>query len=534
MPGRSFDVAVVGAGAAGCVVAARLSEDGARSVVLLEAGGPPPDDQAADLHDGWKLPRPPDWGFATEPDDDGGVKTLRRGKVLGGTAWLTRFALRGSPADFDEWAALGNPGWAFDDVLPAFLRLENDADFGDRAWHGDRGPIPITRYPMVDRTTAHEAIVEAALAAGFPSVEDHNAPGAVGIGRMPMSSSAGTRATTLDTYLADAGGRPNLVVRPGAEVAEVAISGPSVTGVRLVDGTHVEAGLVVLCAGTYGSPSILMRSGIGPARHLGSVGIAVRVDLPGVGSNLADHPATDLDLGYEGPARATPVLHSAATFRSRRPSCRRGAGSDALARRSRPARHGAAADDRRRAAEAPRQGKRAAPIRRPHGSAPHPPPGRHHRPRRPGAARGGLPAALEVAGGPSVRRLVNAPRPPDPRDRDELLDRVRAELWSAPHVVGTCAMGPSPADGAVVDAVGRVHGVDGLLVADASIMPTVPSGFTHLPTIMIAERLAEPGRRPAGLPEPGRSHGCVIGGALGLSGRARRTMDRAPNKGNRS
>src|SRR6476661_7151204 len=141
MAGTSFDVAVVGAGAAGCVVASRLSEDRARSVVLLEAGGPPPVDQAADLRDGWKLPRPPDWGFATEPDEEGAVKTLRRGKVLGETGWLTRFALRGSPPDFDEWAALGNPGWAFDDVLPAFLRLENDLDLGDRAWHGDRGPI---------------------------------------------------------------------------------------------------------------------------------------------------------------------------------------------------------------------------------------------------------------------------------------------------------------------------------------------------------------------------------------------------------
>ncbi len=491
MAGRSFDVAVVGAGAAGCAVASRLSEDGARSVVLLEAGGPPPNDQAADLHDGWKLPRPPDWGFATEPDGDGAVKTLRRGKVLGGTAWLTRFALRGSPADFDEWAALGNPGWAFDDVLPAFLRLENDADFGDRAWHGDRGPIPITRYGTVDRTTAHEAIVEAALAAGFPSVEDHNAPGAEGIGRMPMSSSSGTRATTLDAYLADAEDRPNLVVRPEAEVAAVAIAGRSVTGVRLVDGTVVEAGLVVLCAGTYGSPSILMRSGIGPARHLQSVGIAVQVDLAGVGSNLADHPATDLDLGYQGPARVTPVLHSAATFRSRA----------------------------RRAHEAPDlmlwltdpDPPDTAPqltigvvLLKPHarGSVrlrsadPTDPP----RIRLPDVTADtidlerlaeGYQRALEVAAGPSVRHFVNAPRCPDPRDHDELLDRVRAELWSAPHVVGTCAMGPSPSDGAVVDAVGRVHGVDGLFVADASIMPTAPSGFTHLVTIMIAERLAE-------------------------------------------
>jgi choline dehydrogenase len=491
MAARSFDVAVVGAGAAGCVVASRLSEGGARSVVLLEAGGRAPDDQVADLHDGWTLPKPPDWGFATEPDEDGAVVALRRGKVLGGTGWLTRFALRGSPADFDEWAALGNPGWAFDDVVPVFRRLEADAEFGDRPWHGDRGPIPITRYPGVPRMEALDAVVAAAVAAGFPLVEDHNAPGAVGVGPMPMSSAAGLRATTLDAYLGDAGPRPNLVIRPDAEVGEVTIAGGAATGVRLIDGTLVEAARVVLCAGTYGSPSILLRSGIGPAGHLREMGVAVQVDLLGVGSNLADHPATDLDLGYEGPGRASPLLHSVATFHSRS----RGAGE---------------APDLMLWLADPEPLDRAPQLTigvvllKPHArgsvrlrSAD---PTAVPRIRLPDVTTDpvdlerlaeGYRRALEVAAASSVRRLVGARGPRAALDHGELLDRVRAELWSAPHVVGTCAMGPSPADGAVVDAVGRVHGVDGLFVADASTMPMAPSGFTHLPTIMIAERLAE-------------------------------------------
>ena len=137
--GESFDVVIVGGGAAGCVVAARLSESGSRSVLLFEAG---PDLRArlpAELRDGWRIPREPDWGYAAEPDARGVVEDLTRGRLLGGTSWMTRFALRGAAADYDEWAALGNPGWGFEDVLPYFMRLEADADFGDRPWHGDHG-----------------------------------------------------------------------------------------------------------------------------------------------------------------------------------------------------------------------------------------------------------------------------------------------------------------------------------------------------------------------------------------------------------
>jgi choline dehydrogenase len=233
-----------------------------------------------------------------------------------------------------------------------------------------------------------------------------------------------------------------------------------------------------------------MRSGIGPADHLRSIGVPVRVDLPGVGANLADHPAYLMDSGYRGPAPSAPLLHSVATFHSST------AATDGppdlmlwiadpdppeeppqfpidillLKPRSRGSVRLRSADP----ADPPR-------IDLPNLREP------ADLERLAEAYR----RAREIAADPAVRRLCTEPPPSKIREPRELLLAVRTGARSVPHVVGTCAMGPSPGDGAVVDAAGRVHGTDGLYVVDASIMPTVPSGFTHLPTIMIAERLSE-------------------------------------------
>src|SRR6266540_1611812 len=168
-----FDVVIVGGGAAGCVVAARLADSGSRSVLLLEA----------------------------EPDPRGVVRNLWRNKLLGGTSWVTRFTPRGSPADYDGWAALGNEGWGFEEVLPYFKRLETAVDFGDEPWHGNRGPMPSTRYLELEYTEVAAAALRAIIAAGFAAIEDHNRPRAVGVGRMPMSTRDGVRVTTADAYL---------------------------------------------------------------------------------------------------------------------------------------------------------------------------------------------------------------------------------------------------------------------------------------------------------------------------------------------
>ena len=171
---------VVGGGAAGSVVARRLAEQGSVSVLVLEAGPALDDDAVRALGDGWRLPTIPDWGYESEPDAAGATNRLRRGRLLGGTSWLTRFAVRGGAADFDAWARAGNDEWAFADVLPWFQRLETDLDFGDRPWHGDRGPIPITRYRDLPRAPIHLAALDAWSAACYPAVDDHNAPDAIG------------------------------------------------------------------------------------------------------------------------------------------------------------------------------------------------------------------------------------------------------------------------------------------------------------------------------------------------------------------
>ena len=484
-----FDVVVVGGGAAGCVVAARLSESGSRSVLLLEAGPDLRSQTPEEIRDGWHMTRAYDWGFTSEPNDAGVVQDLRRCKVLGGTSSIARFALRGSPADYDEWEDLGNPKWRFEDVLPYFRKLESDADFGDQPWHGDKGPIPIRRYFEHPLTEMGEGSVAALEASGFPAIDDHNRPGAVGAGRMPMNSSDGVRVTTAAGYLpADA--PPNLVIRPDTQVADIIFDGTRAIGVQLLDGTVVRAERVVLCAGTYGSPPILMRSGIGPAEHLSSVGVSVRVDLPGVGRNLADHPEVEIDCGYRGAVRTAPLLHTIATFHSSKASAE--ASPDLMLWMSEPvAPEGAPIFEIDVLLLKPRS-RGSVRLR---SANPEAPP-RITLPNLDEAVdvdvlAEGYRRAKEVANHPEVRRLCAGPPSPLIDDNEELRRFVRSTVYSIPHVVGTCAMGPSPDDHAVVDASGRVHGTEHLFVVDASIMPTVPSGFTHIPTIMIAERLSE-------------------------------------------
>jgi choline dehydrogenase len=434
------------------------------------------------MRDGWGIEREEfDWGFTAEPDEHGEEKPVRRKRVLGGTSWLTRFTPRGAPPDYDEWVALGNDGWSFDEILPYFMRLEDDREYGHEPWHGDSGPIPSTRYPELAYAPITEATLDAVQRSGFPWVDDHNRPGAVGVGRMPMNTRDGIRVTTADAYLPLGGTPANLTIRAEALVDRVVFDGSRATGVRLADGSVVEAGWVVLCAGTFGSPPILLRSGIGPANDLRALDVEVRVDAP-VGTNLADHPQVAVDFPYAGPSPDGPVLHAIATFRSE------GTASDQppdlmfwiADPEGDPPEAGIAVVLLKPESRGRVRLRSADPTAAPSIALPSLDEERDVERLAEGYRR-----AVDIVADLAATRTDVGALPAPPSSRAELAALIRAQRFSVPHVVGTCAMGT------VVDTDGRVHGTEALSVFDASIMPTVPSGFTHVPTIMIAERLSE-------------------------------------------
>ena len=296
-----YDDIIVGGGSAGAVLAARLSEDPARQVMLFEAG---PDYATveltpADLRNCWRMSlREHDWGFTAEAVP-GRVIPYPRGRVVGGSSAVNAaIALRGVPADYDEWASLGNDAWSWDKVLPYFRRLEEDPDVADEV-HGRAGPIAIRRWREHELIPTQRAFMDVCRRLGFPEVADHNHPGATGVGSFPQNRRGCLRISTAIAYLLPARERPNLTIRPNCLVHRVLIDDLRAVGVEVESGgrrAQVYGRRITLAGGAVGSPAILLRSGIGPKEALVDLGIEPAVDLPGVGANLSDHPVTRLLL----------------------------------------------------------------------------------------------------------------------------------------------------------------------------------------------------------------------------------------------
>jgi choline dehydrogenase len=496
------DVLIVGAGSAGCVVAARASEDPNRTVLLVEAGPDYPDLAALpfDLVNGHNNSyRDHDWGLDYAPTRDRAV-AFPRGRVVGGSSAVnTTIALRGVPEDYDEWAALGNAGWSWREVLPAFRRLERDLDFGDAPHHGDAGPISIRRYPSVELLPQHAAFLQAARALGYPDCPDHNDPWAYGAGPQPMNKLGRLRISCAVGYLAPARARANLTIRANTLVRRLLIEGGRCTGVEVeaADGAvaRLEARLIVLCAGAILSPAILMRSGIGPRDHLESLGIGVLRDVPGVGQNLSDHPALSVVCRVKDPALIDfdrPLIQTILRYTA--------AGSDKrndlqIEQLSFVGRRGGEPQFGIAAVIEYQYGRGELRLR---SADPHAPPLVDNRFCEDDRDRSrlvtGFQDAMAFTRTPPLADLIAEVTFPDPRrplDDDAIGALCRRFAGSGYHPCGTVKMGPRSDPGAVVDPHGCCHAVDGLVVADASIMPFVPRANTNLSSIMIGEKIGE-------------------------------------------
>lgn len=495
---ETFDYVIVGAGSAGCVVAARLTENPDARVLLLEAGCA---DDHPDVADPSKWPTllagPLDWGYTTAPMRyaNNRVDHCPRAKMVGGchshnaSAWV-----RGNPADYDHWAYDGNDGWDWASVLPVFKRIENWQGPAS-ALRGVDGPMYVALPAQVGPLAA--ACVEAGGEVGLTVIEDLNGPSMEGIGYFNLTIKEGCRFSVATAYLRPAMSRPNLTVVTHAEVQRLTFEASTCTGVEYLAGgvmTRVGASReVIVCAGAIGSPRLLLLSGVGPAAELRRLGLPVIVDLPGVGLNLQDHVLVG-GVAYETRGDLPALVNNGAettwwwkSSASRLvPDCQPVLiefpfATPELADRLTP-------NSYVLAPSVVRPGSRGSVTLVSADPAVHPRIDINYLESQ--ADVNALVAAIELCREVGAAKAFDAFRKrelmPGKLGRAAMEEFVRNGATTYFHPAGSCKMGPDSL--AVVDATLRVHGAQNLRVADASIMPTITSGNTNAPSIMIGER----------------------------------------------